>query len=109
MTSQSTDDGATSWREEVETVEGDERGRSRVTQQPTDDSAMRQQTNDGTTRQSTDDGATMSWREEAEAVEGDERGRSHVTQQSTEDGATRNEGADEAQGKEDGLSLLRRQ
>jgi hypothetical protein len=46
----------------------------------------------------------MSWREEADAVEGDERGRSRATQQSA-DGAMRDEGADNAQGKEDGSSL----
>ena len=56
-------------------------------------------------RQSTDDGAIRSWREEAEGVEGDERGRSHATRQSTNDGTTRDEGADDAQGKEDGSSL----
>jgi hypothetical protein len=46
----------------------------------------------------------MSWREEADALEGDERGRSRATKQSA-DGATRDEGAENAQGKEDGSSL----
>ena len=44
---QLTDDGATtSWPEDAEAEEGDERGRSRATQQSTDDGAMRQPTDD---------------------------------------------------------------
>jgi hypothetical protein len=80
------------------------RGEKLATRQSTDDGATQQPTDDGATRQSTDDGATMSWHEEADAVEEDERGRSHAMQQSA-DGATRDEGADNAQGKEDGSSL----
>jgi len=98
-------DGATSWHEEAEVVAGDVRGRSRVTRQSTDNGATRQSTDNGVMRQSTDDGATRSRREDAAGVEGDERGRSRATRQSANDSATRDEGAYNAQGKEDG-SLL---